>query len=918
MSATKALVVPKDRKSSGEDAVVSALKARLQALEREVTALQQQKSEGAELLVKAKEQKAAWFKKARDLRARLVKATGDAEPELEEDEPLEAIPRAALSPSSSASSSAHTAVPTSPTASSSAATNGHPPASQAGAASSAPLVYSPPQLLHFAEDSPFFRKELHEKRLKVEALGRRLKTIVEKSTAFCQATARFASSASDLSAELSRSWGEVEDDLDAEAERDDPVSLSSSMGKLGVMLSTLSDIALNLRVSMDAFLVQSMEHFRSAHIHAFAESVERLERVRDDYEAAITKRLSRRRKDMGPSGRLPSTNADLTAKLKGSKSELQQEDDARKDLAAVATTRRAFELLRFDHTALLNELLTERRLELIEMVCASFLAFITFFHDGCYVADTVKVQVDGINTHMVWKRPLYVVDHAVIAAQRRKMEQAMASLTQAVSFHLQDAIPTAPSPPTILPPSTEQVAVVMRRGKAVRLEKSGYLRKQSSSLKKDWKRRWFSLQQGQLFYVRSSTDLEPVHVVNVLICTVRPSQKAELDLCFDLISPNKRVYTLQAATEAEMKEWMGVFQDCVESMLTSSSSLLSSSEKSMTTKELAKVKDHKEEYIERLRRMNPTCADCENKEPDWASINLGILVCIECSGIHRSLGVHVSKVRSITLDSWTTELLDLMLAIGNAKYNELYEGSVPPGFKPTPTASREEREEFITLKYGKRAFLSKGVLQRVSEPTELLRQFFVAVKAEAILEMMGLLALQVDIDEGLPDEELRTQATDRARDADGEAPRPSSPAPHSPRSPHSSPSDDGDGGNGLPHSASNPDLGDADDDEEDVGGPPRFHFPTTPATPVRPTSPPLRSTASPMPMASPSEGASTAARMTRALHVAARWDRVVSLEYLLQNNAKDALLDELGRTPLQVAVEYKSARAQQRLSKKVA
>ena len=38
--------------------------------------------------------------------------------------------------------------------------------------------------------------------------------------------------------------------------------------------------------------------------------------------------------------------------------------------------------------------------------------------------------------------------------------------------------------------------------------------------------------------------------------------------------------------------------------------------------------------------------------PDWASINLGILVCIECSGIHRSLGVHVSKVRSLTLDKW--------------------------------------------------------------------------------------------------------------------------------------------------------------------------------------------------------------------------------------------------------------------------
>ena len=922
MSASKA-VASKDRKaSSGDDAVIAALKARLQALEREVVTLSQQRQDAGELLLKAKEQKARWFKKARDLRARLVTATGQAEPELEEDEPLEAIQRAAL-PTSSSFSTASTA--------SSSSTNGHPPtssssstshpstshpSSSAAASTHPPVIYAPPHVLSFAEDSPFFRKQLHEHRARVEALGRRLKLVIDKSTAFCSATSRLAAAASELSSELSRGWGEVEADLDADTEKEDPVSLGSCMGKLGSILSTLSEISLNLKVSVDAFLVQSMDHFRVKHIHACADSVERLERVQDDYEAAIARRLSRRRKDMGPSGHLPHANVDLTSKPKGSKSEVQQEDDARKELATVATTRRQFELLRFDHTHLLNELLTERRLELIEMVCASFLAFITFFHDGCYVADAVKVQVDSINLHLQWKRPLYVIDTAVIKAQRKKMETHMASLTQAITFHVTDAIPNAPSPPPILPPSAEAATVVMRRGKAVRLEKAGYLRKQSSSLKKDWKRRWFVLQQGQLFYVRSFADLDPVHVVNVLICTVRASAKAELDLCFDLISPNKRVYTLQADTEQDMKDWMSVFQDCVESMLTSSSSLLTSSEKSLTSKELAKMTDAREVHMASLRKLNPTCADCDALAPDWASINLGVLVCIDCSGIHRSLGVHISKVRSITLDSWSAELLDLMLAIGNAKYNELYEGSVPHHFKPTPHASREEREEFINLKYGKRAFLSKGMLQRVSDPQVLLHQFLLAVKGEAILEMMGLLALQVDIDEGVVDEVLHQQARERAAALRITAARSASPAvPQSPRSPASSPSSD-DGEGGLPQSASNPNLGDVDD-EEDVGGAPTFHFPTTP---VRPTPPVVRA-ASPPPMQAMSEGGGggdgrLASRCTRALHVAARYDRVLSLEYLLQNNAKDALLDELGRTPLQVAVEYKSVRAQQRLTKK--
>lgn len=54
---------------------------------------------------------------------------------------------------------------------------------------------------------------------------------------------------------------------------------------------------------------------------------------------------------------------------------------------------------------------------------------------------------------------------------------------------------------------------------------------------------------------------------------------------------------------------------------------------------------------------NTRCADCGQKDPEWAVLNLGILICVRCSGIHRSLGVHISKVRSLELDKWEPQQL---------------------------------------------------------------------------------------------------------------------------------------------------------------------------------------------------------------------------------------------------------------------
>ncbi|KAL7668960.1 hypothetical protein ACOME3_009637 [Neoechinorhynchus agilis] len=280
----------------------------------------------------------------------------------------------------------------------------------------------------------------------------------------------------------------------------------------------------------------------------------------------------------------------------------------------------------------------------------------------------------------------------------------------------------------------------------------GYLLKKSQGRFKSWSKKWFILTDKKLVYLTDSSvgfhtnfhfggrkrqtlsfyqhwlrrnnhfDSNALSTVDLIsdikLCSVRESINIDRLFVFEIQSPSFHYY-LQADSAEERERWMDAMRQAIMCGIQTAPSLQDinvseslghvhcSNECSSTEVEVrsAVIRERKQ-AIQSLPGNNE-CCDCGALRPEWASVNLGILLCLKCSGIHRGLGVNTSKIRSLHIDEWDIETLIMMTEIGNQAFNAIYEANRRDvkSCKPYPSSAVNTRKRFIDAKYIQKKFI---------------------------------------------------------------------------------------------------------------------------------------------------------------------------------------------------------------------
>ncbi|XP_026164098.1 arf-GAP with SH3 domain, ANK repeat and PH domain-containing protein 2b isoform X4 [Mastacembelus armatus] len=387
--------------------------------------------------------------------------------------------------------------------------------------------------------------------------------------------------------------------------------------------------------------------------------------------------------------------------------------------------RRVFQLQMCEYLLKVNEIKVKKGVDFLQNLIKYFHAQCNFFQDGLKAVESLKPSVEKL-----------AADLSAIKQSQDGERKQLAQLRDVLKTSLQSEQKEDSQAKQNAGYSLHQ----LQGNKAHGTERSGFLYKKSEGLRKVWQKRKCSVKNGFLTISHGTANRPPAKL-NLLTCQVKrnPDEKKS----FDLFS-HDRTYHFQAEDEAECQVWVSVLQNSKEEALnTAFKGNLDDGENNIV-QELTKA------IVAEVKRMssNDSCCDCGAAGPTWLSTNLGVLICIECSGIHREMGVHYSRIQSLDLDVLGTSELLLVKNVGNANFNEIMEADLlaQDVTKPDPSSDMQTRKDYITAKYTEKRFAQRLCADAKSR----VQALYAAVRNRDILSLIQVYAEGVDLMEALP------------------------------------------------------------------------------------------------------------------------------------------------------------------------
>uniref|UniRef100_A0A4W5NTT1 Arf-GAP with coiled-coil, ANK repeat and PH domain-containing protein n=1 Tax=Hucho hucho TaxID=62062 RepID=A0A4W5NTT1_9TELE len=315
------------------------------------------------------------------------------------------------------------------------------------------------------------------------------------------------------------------------------------------------------------------------------------------------------------------------AQVKNAQAPRNKPHEVEEATGTLSITRKCFRHLALDYVLQINVLQAKKKFEILDAMLSFMHAQYSLFQQGYNLLD----EIDPYMKKLAAELDQLVIDSAM---EKRDMEHKHATIQQRVKqdFSYDDS-------------KVELFNVDAPNGVVM----EGYLFKRASNAFKTWNRRWFSIQNSQLVYQKKLKDSLTVVVEDLRLCSVKPCEDIERRFCFEVVSPTKSCM-LQAESEKLRLAWIQAVQASIASAYRESPDYHYVERLDRTASPSVSSIDSASEPRERsmrgesiLHRIqclpgNEYCCDCGQADPRWASINLGILLCIECSGIHSLYG----------------------------------------------------------------------------------------------------------------------------------------------------------------------------------------------------------------------------------------------------------------------------------------